>query len=256
MHWGAFSAAAFLAATVAAGVAHAGAWPLPPGEGQIIVKYERQTADEAFAEDGSVVPLFERTDESLSAFVEYGLTRRLTFQGQAAYTRGEDAFVEYEGRGPISLGLRYTVLQTSRTVVSVYAGATAAGEGRNADFAAPAQGDGDVELRVLAGRSGRWRGRNVFAEVQAARLARADLPDETRVDTTLGVDVTPSWMLLLQNYAGHAEGDEDSPQWAKAEVSLVRRFGPWRAQLGWRHGYAGRNVPLERGPVVGVWRSF
>lgn len=239
-----------------AGQAHAGAWPLPKGGGQVIVKYERQTADEAFDADGSVVPLFEREDERLSAFVEYGLGPRLTLQAEGAYTRGEDAFVDYDGRGPVSLGLRYTAFQSARTVVSVYAGATAAGDGRNADFAAPAQGDGDVELRVLAGRSGVWRGRNVFAEVQAARLARADLPDETRVDATLGVDVTPEWLVLLQNYAGQAEGGEDSPQWAKAEVSLVRRFGPWRAQAGWRHGYAGRNVPLERGPVIGVWREF
>jgi hypothetical protein len=236
--------------------AHAGAWPMPRGEGQVILKYERMEADQAFDEGGSAVDLFPRTDEQLSAFVEYGLTSRLTLQAQGGYTRGEDAFVAYDGRGPTQLGVRAAVMRTARSVVSVYVGGTIAGEGRNADFAAPSQGDGDLEARVLAGRSGVWRRRNVFAEVQAARLARSGLPDETRLETALGVELTPRWQLLLQSYAGQADGGEDSPRWAKGEVSLVRRLGSWRVQAGWRQGYAGRNVPLERGPVVAVWRTF
>jgi hypothetical protein len=229
---------------------------MPKGEGQVILKYERMEADEAFDVDGSVVDLFPRTDEQLSAFVEYGLTKRITLQMQGGYTRGEDAFVAYEGRGPTQLGARYLLLRTSRTVVSVYAGGTLAGEGRNADFAAPSQGDGDVELRLLAGRSGVWRRRPVFGEVQLARLSRADLPDETRLESTVGVDLTPRWTVLLQSYAGLADGGDDSPLWAKGEVSVVRRVGRWRVQAGWRQSQTGRNVPLERGPVVAVWRSF
>lgn len=251
------------AAVVAAGcgcvssdVARAGAWSMPRGEGQVILKYERMDADQAFEADGSVADLFARTDEQLSAFAEYGLTDRLTLQGQAAYTRGEDPFLAYDGRGPTQLGVRYRLFETERTVVSLYAGGTLAGEGRNADFAAPSQGDGDAELRLLAGRSGRWRGRQVFLELQAARLARADLPHETRVESTLGVDLTPRWQFLVQSYAGQADGDEESPRWVKAEASVVRRFGDWRVQAGWRQGVFGRSVPLERGPVLAVWRRF
>lgn len=227
-----------------------------PGETQAILKYEHAEADELFGLEGEIIPLYPRTDEQLSVFVEHGLTRRLTLQAEAAYTRGEDLFTEYEGRGPASLGLRYTVLQTSRTVVSVYAGGVAAGEGRNAGYAPPDQGEGDVELRLLAGRSGQWRRRHVFAEVQLARFERSGLPDEVRVDSTLGVDVTRGWLLLLQSYAGQADGGNDAPNWVKAEASLVRRFGPWSVQAGYRGSLAGRNSPVEQGPVVAVWRSF
>jgi protein XagA len=235
----------------------AGAWPMAPGHGQAILKYEHAEADEAFDVDGSIVPLFPRTDEQVSLFVEHGLTRRLTVQGEAAYTRGEDLFTRYDGRGPVSLGLRYTVLQTSRTVVSVYAGGVAAGEGRNAGYAPPNQGEGDVELRVLVGRSGYWRRRPVFAEAQLARFERSGLPDEVRLDSTLGLDVSRNWLVLLQSYAGQADGGGDAPLWVKGEASLVRRVGrTWRVQAGWRGSLAGRNSPLEQGPVVAVWRSF
>ena len=84
-------------------------------------------ADELFGLQGEIIPLYHRTDEQLSVFVEHGLTRRLTLQAEAAYTRGEDMFSAYEGRGPTSLGLRYALIHTPRTVVSVYAGGVAAG---------------------------------------------------------------------------------------------------------------------------------
>ena len=229
---------------------------MPKGEGQVILKYERMEAEEAFDLDGAIVPLFPRTDESLTAFVEYGLTGRITLQAQGGYTQGEDAFVAYDGRAPTQLGVRATVLRTSRSVVSVYAGGTLAGEGRNADFAAPSQGDGDLELRLLAGRSANWRRRPVFVELQLARLARAELPDETRLESTLGMDVTPRWTVLLQSYAGAADGGGEAPLWLKGEVSVVRRLGRWRLQGGWRQSQSGRNVPLERGPVLAVWRAF
>lgn len=244
-----------VAAAVPAG-ALAGAWPMAKGQTQVIAKYERAEADEAFDVDSSIVPLFPRTDEQVAVWVEHGLTSRLTLQGEAAYTRGEDLFTRYDGRGPVSLGLRYAVLRTSRSVLSVYVGGVAAGEGRNAGYAPPNQGEGDVELRALAGRSGVWRRRPVFAEVQLARFERSGLPDETRLDSTLGIDVSRNWLLLLQTYAGQADGGGDAPLWVKSEASLVRRVGNWRVQAGWRQSTYGRNSPLEKGPVVAVWRTF
>lgn len=249
-------AVALCAAAAAPAPALAGAWPVETGRTQAILKYERAEAEEAYDADGAIVPLFPREDEQLSLFVEHGLSERWTLQAEGALTRGEDAFLRYEGRGPVSLGVRYNLIRRERTVVSLYAGAVAAGQGRNAGYAQPDQGEGDVELRLLAGRSAVWRGRPVFAEVQAARLERSGLPDESRLDATLGVDVTPNWLLLLQSYAGKADGGADAPAWGKAEASLVRRVGAWRVQAGYRTSYFGRNAPLERGPVVALWRSF
>lgn len=245
-----------LAAACFGGEARAGAWPVPTGETLAILKYEGSRADEAFDADGARRAMPARVDETVGLYVEHGLTRRLTFQGKLGWTRGEDAFAAYDGRGPVELGLRYAAVQTDRAAVSLYAGAVLAGEGRNAGYAAPGAGEMDLEARLLMGRSFAVAGRPAFAEGQLARLARSGLPDETRLDLTLGLEPTPDWLLLAQIYAGRAAGDHDQPRWLKLEWSAVRRLGDWRLQAGWRQSLAGRSGPAEAGPVVGVWRAF
>ncbi len=62
------------------------------------------------------------SDDNLSAFFEHGLTDRLTLQGQAGLTKGEDEFIRYSGRGPIALGLRYALIHRPKWVISLYVG--------------------------------------------------------------------------------------------------------------------------------------
>lgn len=237
------------------GPALAGAWPLEPGETLAILKYEASSADQAFDAEGLPVAMPVREDQSVSLYLERGLTDRLTLQGKAGWTRGEDAFVAYEGRGPVELGLRYAVWTGERGVASLYLSGVLAGEGRNAGYAAPGAGEADLEARLLFGRSFDWRARPAFAEVQLARLDRSGLPDETRLDLTFGAEPNDQWLLLTQVYAGRAEADP-APRWLKLEVSAVRRVGDWRWQAGWRASIAGRSSPAESGPVVALWRRF
>lgn len=243
----------------AASSAQAGAWPMPKGKGQVITRYERQTAEEVFGPDGAGVPIEPRWDESAVAFVEYGLTDRLTLQGKLGYARGADAFTGYEGAAPAELGVRWNAWNGRGAVISVYGGAISPGEGENAIYVSRQPSDGELEARVLVGRSGRWRGRTAFVDAQAARLWRIGAADETRLDLTVGVDVTRNWLLLAQTYAGEtdASGDGLRPGWANVEVSAVRRFrGGWRAQLGYRTAVYGRDTTVGAGPVVAVWRRF
>jgi hypothetical protein len=226
------------------------------GETQAILKYEIDDADEMFDENGVIVPFFEQHDESLSLFVEHGLTDRITVQGKLGWVRGDDPFNDYEGRGPIDLGARYSLLKGKRTVVSIYGGATFAGEGRAAAYTPAGQGNVDLEARLLAGRSGTLWKRHLFGEVQLARLVREDLPDETRIETTVGWHPANGWLLLLQNYAGRADADPVAPMWLKVETSVVRDLGPWRLQAGWRSTALGVEMPNQHGPVLALWRRF
>jgi len=236
--------------------ARAGAWPAPEGKTQVIAKYERQAADEGFTPDGERVAIDHREEEGASLFVEHGLTDRLTLQARAGLIRGRDRFVAYEGRGPLELGLRYTVLQTGRTVVSVYGGAAEPGAGRNAGYAAPGQGKADLEARLLLGRSGQWRGRPVYLDLQAGRVARAGLADETRLDATLGIAPRRDWLLLAQAYAGEADAQGLRARWLKTELSAVRRFDRWGVQAGWRQTVSGREAARDQGIVIALWRGF
>ena len=226
------------------------------GEGLAILKYEDQKADTGFDPGGAERAIDSRHDQTLSLYSEYGLTDRLTLQTKVAVTRGHDSFVDYSGRGPIELGLRYALLRTDRSAVSLYLGAAKDGVGRNAGYAAPGEGDTDLEARLLAGTS--WQGRlgQSFAELQVARLRRSGLADETRIDATLGLRPAPHWLLMAQAYAGQADSKPVRSRWLKQEISITRDLGAWSLQAGWRQAVSGRETPADHGPVLAVWRRF
>lgn len=249
-----------LAIVAVGGAAHAGPWVQPKGRGQVILKYEDMRADRGFDTDGSLADLpADRRDAALGAFAEYGLTDRITLQFKGEWQSGEDAFVDYEGRGPLELGLTWQAWRDDRTAISLYGGYADGGEGRNAGYAAPGQGDSDWEARASVGRSfSGWSGSGAanggFVEIQAARRMRQGLPDETRIDATAGVHFGDAWMVLGQAYGGRA--DEGGPRWLSVEASLVRHVGDWSVQAGWRQAIAGREIPESGGPVVALWRRF
>ena len=83
---------------------------------------------------------------------------------------------------------------------------------------------------------------------------RQGLPDESRAEFTAGVHIDDDWLLLAQAYGGVA--DDDGPRWLSAEASVVRHFGNWSLQAGWREAVAGRETPQSGGPVIALWRRF
>ena len=239
--------------------AAAGTWTQPKGDGQIILKYEAMRADRGFDMDGSLADLpAERRDTVVGVFAEYGLTDRLTLQFKGDWQTGEDAFVDYEGRGPLEIGLTWQAWRDDRTAVSLYAGYADGGEGRNAGYAPPGVGDDDWEVRASVGRSfggsGRWGASGSFIDLQAARRMRGGLPDETRIDATVGAHLGDDWMVLAQAFGGQA--DDGGPRWLSVEASVVRNFGDWSFQAGWRQAVAGQETPESGGPVIAVWRRF
>jgi hypothetical protein len=250
-----------LAALAAAAPAMAGPWTMPKGDGQIIVKFEEMRATQGYDPDGVLTPLpAERRDTVVSVFAEYGLTSRLTLQLKGDWQSGEDYFVDFEGRGPLEVGVNWQVWRDDRTAVALYGGVADGGEGRNAGYAMPGMGGQDWEVRVAVGRSfgpvgwlnnGSTGG---FATLEVARRTRSGLPDETRLDATLGAHFGDNWMLLSQAYAG--EADDGGPRWVSVESSVVRRFGNWNAQVGWRTTLTGRETADASGLVIGVWRRF
>ncbi|HZV83526.1 MAG TPA: hypothetical protein VFF48_00930, partial [Brevundimonas sp.] len=250
----------FIGWAALAGSAEAGPWVQPPGSAQVIVKFEDIHAPQGFGPDGSLADLpAERRDTAVGMFAEYGLTASVTLQFKGDWQSGEDAFVEYEGRGPIEIGATWQVWRDDRMAVSLYGAYANGGEGRNAGYAAPGQGEHDWEVRASVGRSfggsgGRLRHSGSFVELQAARRMRQGLTDETRIDATAGARFSEHWMLLAQTYGGQV--DDGGPRWLSVEASVVRDLGNWSVQAGWRQAVAGRKTPAGHGPVIAVWRRF
>lgn len=248
-------------ASLIATSALAGAWVQPKGRAQVIVKAEAMEADMGFDPSGAEQPLpAPQRDNALGVFAEYGLTDRLTVQIKGEWQSGEDAFVDYDGRGPVEIGLTWQAWRDDRAAVSLYGGYAEAGDGRNAAYAPPGVGERDWEARASVGRSfGRpnsrmsWAPDRSFVELQAARRIREGLPDETRVDFTAGAHFGERWLVLGQAYGGAADGGS---RWLSAETSVVRNVGSWSVQAGWRQTVAGRETPVSRGPVLAVWKRF
>lgn len=248
-----------LAAAALAGPAFAGAWTQPKGHGQVIVKFEAMNASKGFDPSGVLQPLaVDRRDTVLGAFAEYGLGEGLTLQIKADWQSGEDQFVDYEGRGPLEIGVTWQAWRDDNTAFSLYAGYADGGQGRNAGYAPPGQGDQDWEVRASFGgsldQSWGFIPEGSYVEVQAARRMRQGLPDETRLDLTAGSRFRPEWLMLAQAYGGQA--DDGGPKWLSVETSLVRDIGDWSIQAGWRQTVAGRETPASAGPIIGVWRRF
>lgn len=237
------------------GMAQASAWPQPKGQGQVIVKYEAMRAEKTLGPDGRREPMYApRVDRGLSMLIEYGLTDRLTLQAKGEWQSGRAAFLDYEGRGPVEVGARWQVAEGQGGTLSVYAGYALAGQGRNAGYADPGQGEQDWEVRIMAGQSReRW-----FGDIQLARRWRQGLPDEIRTDLTLGYHLSDDWTAMGQVFAGRADAERRAGDaaWVSAELSAVRHLGPWSGQLGWRQTVAGRMTPVAQGPIVAIWRRF
>jgi len=251
--------AAGLAAAALAAPAAAQAWNQPSGHGQVILKFEQMTAERGYDPNGVLVDLpAERRDTVFGAFAEYGLTDRWTVRFKGDWQSGEDAFVDFEGRGPLEIGVSWQAWRNDSTAVSLYAAYSDGGEGRNAGYAAPGQGERDWEVRASVGHSlvEGWGPvpAGSFFEVQGARRMREGLPDETRVDLTYGMHMGDDWMVLAQAFGGQTDGGP--ARWLSLETSLVRDFGPWSVQAGWRQTVAGRETPQAGGPVIGLWRRF
>ena len=248
-----------LTAAALAAPASAGPWTQPKGKAQVIFKYEDMQADSGFDPDGILAPLpAARRDTTAGVFAEYGLTDRLTLQLKSDWQSGEDAFVDFEGRGPIELGVTWQAWRDERTAVSLYAGYAHGGEGRNAGYASPGQGEQDWEVRASIGRSfeagwGPVPGRT-FVDIQAARRMRQGLPDEVRLDATIGIRPHDRWMILAQAFGGQV--DDGAARWLSVETSVVRDLGDWSVQAGWRQTVAGRETAAASGPVIGLWRRF
>jgi hypothetical protein len=95
-----------------------------------------------------------------------------------------------------------------------------------------------------------------------AQRQRGDgAPNEFRADGTLGINVTPQWLILAQSLNVASEGAGSpvfgSYDYFKLQLSAVYALTPaWSLQGGAFTTFAGRDALQENGLVFGVWRRF
>ena len=246
--------------------AWAGAWTLPEGTGQWLATLTSSTSTTYLEGSNALMPTPRYNKDEFSALIEYGLTDRLTgilIPGLQHIDIAPPTSAERTGLGYTEFGARYEFFEAPTWVVSGQATLRIPGTTDWANPAAIGYTDVEADLRILLGHNFKVAEMPAFFDVEVAeRVRTAGAPSEFRVDGTLGVKVSPRWMLLVQSFNVVSEGAGapiygGSYDYEKLQLSaLYTLTDTWWLQFGGVSTYAGRNALQENGVIFGVWHQF
>ncbi|MBM3552737.1 MAG: hypothetical protein FJX45_13455 [Alphaproteobacteria bacterium] len=267
----------------AARPACAGAWLLPPGEGQAILTTTFADARKAYDANGRLIETPSYRKFETRVYVEYGVLDWLTVVAEGGYMNFSGAAgtydrlnllideakaglplslqsppgASYEGLGLGALGARTLLFTWGDYIVSAQAGVRAASPAarRFLDMRDAVQGD----LRLLVGRPFELFGLAGFIDAQLGYRSRGQNGDEIRADFTLGLRPLPPILLLAQSYSGFA------PRGGPAGVVAAQKFqlsavydvsASLSLQIGAIAAIGGVNSPAERGLISALWWRY
>lgn len=239
----------------------AGAWPQEIGHIQVISRAELARATQAYDAQGNRgVELVGWEEKSVSVFIDYGLTERISLSGKINFQDYHTEWDSFSGLGSVEIGARYNFLRTEKTVLSLGISAEGLGQGRRNAFEDGRPDSTDIELRGYLGRNFTFRGIPSFVDIQLARRMRSHDADQWRGDVTLGLKPNEKWMVLAQVFDGRTDIEDNfQAVWVNGELSVVRAFGPendLNLQLSARQTLYGKNVPEVSGAALSLWKAF
>ena len=217
-------AAAFLVLLISSQTALCGAWTLAEGDGQWIVTTGRK-AKPIGAWAGR---LAKRDKTSVFVFVEYGLTDRLTLGA-----KGSADWISTDNQFDLRAGghLRYRLWQGGAgDVFSIQFGAAAPIRAQIDPALVPTGGNvAEFGASLLYGRGWISDWGNTFVSLEAGYRRRHGLPDELRVEGTVGHALSPRLMGLFATYVTHpldGVGDPSLKLAPSAAWTLWPSLGP------------------------------
>lgn len=247
--------------------AYAGAWNLPPGDGQIITTYNYSRAETAFTDRDEFGKDVEFTKSELRVFYEHGLTPHITAVVNAAHQtisfEGLGSAVNFRDFDKTEIGLRYEIKRREGLAVSVQ-GSYILGGGPPESILDIGDRNDSFELRGLWGQSKEFENYVLFFDAQAAIRARnAKRLEDWRTDLTLGWKDKKKLMALLQGY--HTQRNSFSrdlfnvpiQKRTKLQASIIYEYKKNRlVQVGYMHTLAGRNIVKEQAVSLGTWVRY
>ena len=249
------------------GIAFAGAWNLPPGDGQIISTYNYSQADEAYTDIEGLDTAVEFTKSEIRVFYEHGLTKHITAVVNAAHQtirfNGLQSSINFSDFDKTELGLRYEIKRREGLAVSIQ-GSYILGGGPPESILDIGSRQDSFELRGLWGQSKEFENYVIFFDAQAAiRAHNRDRIEDWRTDLTLGWKDKKKFMALLQGYyTQRASFGRDGfvvpvQKRAKLQASLVYEYKKNRlVQFGYLQTLGGRNIVKERTLSLGTWLRY
>jgi protein XagA len=247
------------------GVAFAGAWTLPEGKTQLISTFFLSRAGHAFDDSGdpSIPVTF---DKYLSqSYIAYGAFDGVTLLLDPEYAVARQGV---PGGRQISAsafaiggGIQGLVFDNNFGVLSVEGSFKSAGA-FDTNVSVNKESGQQYELRALYGANFPVFDMTGFTDIEVAeRWIAGGRPNETPIDVTLGLHITPQLMVLAQSFNIIAGGDAELPytyyRSHKVELSAVQHiWHGYSLQAGLFVSPAGQNSLKEQGITVGLWDDF
>lgn len=246
------------------GGGRAAAFLEPEGQGQVIVTTSFTDSANAFDAAGRLVPVASYRKFELNAWMDYGLTDKLTlvFVPSADDIAGSgNPGSTYRGLGMTEAGVRMAIAQTESTIFSFQATGLAPGSFNKTNPALAGDNAFESDARLLYGASFQLGGLSSFVDVETGYRWHEIGPGEIRADLTFGIRPIPKLQLLAQsfNIVSVGPGLAYAPNFRsdKLEASAVYDFAEnWSAQLGAFATVAAENARRERGLITAVWYRF
>ncbi len=246
-------------------LAKAGAWPISVGHGQVIQTNLIVNAQKGFDSSGELSLPVQFSKYEAGVFWEHGLSEKLTlvlassFQ-DIKFVAGVDE-VDFSGFGETEISVRRVMWRNTNSIVSAQIGVVFAGAGETVSDADLGIGGTQYQMRLLAGRSFKFAGRDGFVEGQFAwRFRSQNIPDEWSLDLTTGWRPHPKWQILAQSFYvdGQAElGLARSTSRLKLQTALVYDQNHKTSyQIGVYKTVAGKNIIQEKAVFLSIWQRY
>ncbi len=250
-------------ASFAAGPVFAGAWTMPEGHGQVFVTTTASRADDAFDANGVAhsAPRYQKLESE--ALIEYGMTDRLTAMLGPSFQHIDIApptDASRNGFGYTEFGGRFRMFQDKDWVVSAQGLLRVPGTRNSSNPAAVGYTGTEFDARLLFGTNLKIAGMPAFADLEVAQRFRDGMPNEFRIDATLGISVAPRWTVVAQSFTVIAEsGSPVFPTYDYSKLQLNAVYSltdDWSLQLGGFSTVFGHNALQENGLVAAVGYRF
>lgn len=245
--------------------AHAGAWTQAPGKGLLIVSGSYYSSDKRITNQGHKQSQPTYSQYLLNPYLEYGLYDGITLGANLNAQRTHQSSQSNWGIGDSEFFLRYRLLQRGGFVVSAEPMIKLPGIDGDNDSPKIGSDHPDAGLGLSAGYG--W-GQGHFAALDTQYRHRFASPkDQVNLAATVGISVTPQWMILPQAFAtlrtaspasaGFTQSSGDDYNLYKLQLSAVYKINAGTSlQLGGFSNIDGKNTGTGEGVLISVWKTF
>ena len=251
--------------------AHAAAWTLKAGEGQILNNVYYYNSDRFIDSAGHGIEQPDYNKIEYNPYIEYGLSDSATIgiSPSFQYVRQDIPGVDEENANlaDTEFFFRKRLFFDGENVIALQPLVKIPGPYDKSDFPVLGQDQVDAELRLLYGRSF-GQGLRHYVNLEAAYRFRAEAPDdELRFASTLGYRLNDRWQLLGEVNATISLGDDSAAapllansldyDLVKLQLSAIYWLTPLDAlQFGLYHSVWERNTGEGGGFLISYWYRF